>query len=673
MLIFSLPTARRIRLFIIFLGILGLRWLSVPVWAQSLPDPDAWTEKLNALRFAPLEILPVSDCQLSDLESDIFRAYAAQNKAIPIHLTALMQQKRACMDFMRGHIDSLYYIQALQALNQPVPDWEAAENAIEKALLHNRFFDRAVVFKLNNLLKRKRNAQTILRYLNTVLQECSYPSRIRQMAQTVYISLLEETEKLIAGRQYRDALDLCLLLHAYCQPGFPIRYIPYKEKTLENLAHQGIFRSHCEVAQKAFFQKQYQLAQKYALRAHDYYVENEAHMNGVNQALDLLDQIADQYLRFAALSDFAEKAYYHALVDSIVHKTGLVVELSSNYNADNDISADISLLNRPDTGTIPEKPAAGFVSMRAGSQSTVASAPALKPQQAQKEFNLAMEQAHYFNARRDFEEAFAWTERALELKKRYRITADQACDTLYRSTLALAIEQLVNKAIYHLWTHNSALADSLYLRASAWFGNFKANHPEEVGMMTQMQQMLQRYQLKKQENACEALLKSIEGSEAEFYRQASYGNLHLAARNVVQLDTLLLLYRLPEYAACKRPSRKSEEIHHILDCWHLYARSLDSAFHCLNHDSDTLGFIKLYLASDSLYRRLGLKPYTPSAPSLFSRLSAGGDLQSIQIWLRYCIETKDLEQARFLHGYLRQKNYHPEINDRLEKTLKRIH
>ncbi len=669
MLRLSSLTTRKIRIAVFFMAISIKVSFSL---AQNVPDKALWMEKLDAIRFEPLELLPLSDCRLNDLESEIFRAYTVEKKGIPADLAARMKQQRERMDFMRAHIDSLYYMQALQSINQSFPDWEAAEAAIEKALLHNRFFDRAVVFKMNNLLQRKRNAQVLLRYLNTVLKECSYPARIRQMAQTIYLSLLKETEKLIANKQYRDALDLCLLLRTYCQPGFPIRYIPYKEKTLENLARQGIFRSHCEVAQKAFDQKQYQLAQKYALQAYDYYIANEPHMNGVNHAIELLDRIACQYLRFAALSDFAESAFYHAMVDSIVGKTGLIIEPQSSYNAEKEIAADIQRLNLSlslDTA----KPIAKFVSMRADTLVAVASTPAMKPQSAKKEFNRAMEQANHFISQRDFSEACAWITRAREIKDRYRIAVNDNFEETYLSTLTQAVEQLVNKAVYHLWTHNESKADSLYEHASALFNNFYADHPQETGPATQMQQFLYGYRSKKQENTCADLHKCIEETETEFYRQTSYGNLHLAAINITRLDSLLLRYRLPEYATCKRPVKKADELHRILDSWTLYTQILDSAFQRLNRHADTLGFIKTYLASDSVYRKLNLQPYTPSAPTLFSRLSASGDLRSIFIWLLYCIEIKDMEQAHFLQGYLHQKNYRTEVMDRLDKKIKKRH
>lgn len=670
MLRFSIPTTRPIRVTVIFLALFAIK---APFsLAQNHPDKMLWMEKLDAIRFEPLELLPLSDCRLNDLESEIFRTYTAAQKSIPADLAARMQQQRERMDFMRGHIDSLYYLQALQTINKPVPDWEAAEAAIEKALLHNRFFDRAVVFKMNNLLHRKRNAQILLRYLNTVLKECSYPARIRQMAQTVYLSLLKETEKLIENKQYHDALDLCLLLRTYCQPGFPIRYIPYKEKTLENLARQGIFLSHCEVAQKAFDQKQYQLAQKYALQAYDYFIANETHMNGVNHALELLDRIAGQYLRFAALSDFAESAFYHALVDSIVGKTGLVIELQSTYNADKEIAADIQRLNLSHTSDTA-KPMAKFISMRTDTLAAVSSIPAMKPQSAKKEFNRAMEQANHFISQRDFSEACAWITRARELKDRYRIAVNADFEETYLSTLTQAVEQLVNKAIFHLWTHNEDQADSLYEHASVLFNDFYADHSKETGPVTQMQQFLYGYQSKKQENACADLRKSIEETETEFYRQTSYGNLHLAAINITRLDSLLLRYRLPGYKNCKRPMEKADEPHRILDNWTLYSQILDSAFQRLHRHADTLGFIKTYLASDSVYRKLNLQPYTPSAPTLFSRLSASGDLRSIFIWLLYCIEIKDMEQVHFLQGYLHQKNYRTEAMDRVDKKIKKIH
>ena len=147
--------------------------LSVPLAAQSPLSPreeDSLVQLIRQIPTSPLEVLPVSDCRLDAIEKDLSARQAVSKISIPASVSTALHLKRSTIDAMRIYIDSLYYIQALQAVNQTEPDYEAAMQAIEKSLLHNRFYARSVVFKMNHLLKRERNAQACLRYLNRTPQ-----------------------------------------------------------------------------------------------------------------------------------------------------------------------------------------------------------------------------------------------------------------------------------------------------------------------------------------------------------------------------------------------------------------------------------------------------------------------------------------------------------------------
>ena len=637
------------------------------IWQNQENEEKGFLRRIDQIKTRPLELLPASDCKLDQLEQEIFRTYYAQGQEIPLQVKVPLQRKRQQMDFMRSHIDSLYYMQALQALNRNTPDWDEAMENIEKSLLHNRFFTRSVIFKMNYLLKHEKNAETCLRYLNSTLQEFSRPEKLRKMAQTTYNALLRQVELMIDQRHYRDALSLCGLLHTYCQPGFPLHYLVYRERLMENRAHQGIYNAHCEVAQKALDQAQYQLAGQYALLAHRYYEENKTHMSGIDHALELLAQIAGFYHRFAEESDTTESSYYEALIDSIEQKTGISLYFEEPYDPSRDIAADLQLLNPGKQPAPVEVPA--FVPLDI--DSLLAAGKPLNSRQAQEYFDQAFEQAGYFRAKRDFAQAQRWLGLAKDLKRRYgylRTGTDFA--SLYRQNLLQSMEQLLNKAVYCLWTSEILKSEEMQQQALNLFAGYQKDEPEDAATLTRLQLMLDNFQKQKNDNACEQANREFAQAEKAFLDQASYGNYLMARQSLAKLREAARKYSLPEYASCTKPEERMAGAENLFSRWTSYNDSLKQAEDCLA-DGDTLGFIQRYLQADSDFARLGLESRIPPAPSLFSRLSATRQYRILLIWAKYCVEQGNLDQAKFIAGYLSAAGYSRPDLERTQRDLKK--
>ncbi len=628
---------------------------------------DTFLRRIEQIKTEPLELLPASDCRLDQLEEEIFLAYYAQSQEIPLQIKVPLQRKRQQMDFMRSHIDSLYYMQALQAINQESPDWDKAMANIEKSLLHNRFYTRSVIFKMNYLLKREKNAETCLRYLNTTLQEFSKPEKLRKMAQATYNVMLQQVELLIAHRQYRDALDLCELIHIYCQPGFPLHYLVYKESLLEHRAHQGVYNSYCEVARKALDQGQYQLSGQYALLAHQYYTENESYMSGIDSALELLDRIASYYYCFAQESDTTEGAYYMALIDSIEHKTGISLYFDEVYDPSQDIAADLQLLDPGRKTKDVQVPA--FVPMDIDSM--LLTDKPLNSRQAQKYFDQAYEQAVYFRSKREFAQAQQWFELAKELKGKYgylRTGTDFA--DLYKENLLQSMEQLLNKAVYYLWTTEILKSEELQQQAINLFAAYQTDEPEDAATLTRLQLMIDSYQKQRDNNYCEQISREFDHAEQVFLNQASYGNYSLAKKSLESLRQVIRKYNLPEYASCTKPENQAKQAENLLERWTAYNDSLSQAEAYLK-SGDTLRFIHCYLNADSTFNKLDLAEYIPPAPSLFSRLSATRQVRILAIWAKDCIAQGKQDQARFIAGYLSALGYSDPIIEKKTRNLKK--
>ena len=113
--------------------------------------------------------------------------------------------------------------------------------------------------------------------------------------------------------------------------------------------------------------------------------------------------------------------------------------------------------------------------------------------------------------------------------------------------------------------------------------------------------------------------------------------------------------------------RKAEN---LFERWTAYNDSLNQAEAYLAA-GDTLRFIQCYLNADSTFNRIGLAEYIPSAPSLFSRLSATRQFSILLLWAKNCVEQGDLDQARFIAGYLSAIGYSRPDIEKTQRTLKK--
>lgn len=673
-----MPEKRRPRPYFACLLVAGVMAFPLPGRA-SVPDAlspeeaDSLALAVDSIPVRPLELLPASDCRLDEIEEAVALLYPAPYSFPPARLAAALSRKRETIDRMRSHVDSLYYLQALRAIDQENPDWESAMEAIGKSLLHNRFFARSVVFKMNYLLKKEKNAQACLRYLNATLQEFSHNPKVRKMAQATYNTLLEQIQKMLEKGLHRDALQLCGMLDRYCQEGFPIQYVPYKEKQLENLAYQGIYQSYFDVASKAFQQDQVQLAQKYATVAHDFYAENEDKMAGVDYALELLDKIATRYLSYAALSDKDEQSYYQALVDEIVKETGLVVSAQESYDADADIAADIALMNA-EASTPPGIPengsGAGFVPLEAADAGPLAQ---LSLPQAREQYARAEEQASYFRSKRQFSKAQDWLAIAYALQSAYPIKAGSGFAALYADNTVRATEQLLNKAAYNLWVGETQAAETLHARAQGLFLDFQKKNPQDASTLTRLQQLLSGFQSQIQETACRKFQQETASCREAFYRQASYGNFEIARHKLQEWEQLFQSRQSsPALSSCQPGDKQIEEARTLMTGWARFEQEMDSARQAWDK-KEVPRFLDLYSSAIHLFDSMQLSRHLPKPVSLFSRLSSAKEYEALRLWAEICMARQDMEQARFLLEYLQAQGYKEPGIEKNIRNLRKTH
>lgn len=665
---------------------------------------EQYMESLRGLDLQTLALLAQTDCRLSDLESECYRYYRLQaHREIPADLGRLLHEKRQAIDYRRAYIDSLYYLQALQALNAKTPDWTQAGKSIDMALNHNRFFVRAVLFRWTQLQREAERTgewTACLAYANATLPPLGWQPKVRALGDVLYVKLLERIEQLMSEGLYQDAITLYEEMKRYLLPEFPVFYLPHRERNLLYTAYQGIFNSYYTVAEKALERGLYQQAQRQALSAHDYYLRYERYMNGVDRSILLLEKILTDYRQFMRYADEDEKAYYAAMVDTIAARTGLEVppltleviydmeaELRLAEAASAKAAAELLAENAeqtPQTVEAPreeavaeqatveatdQRPASALPGRPAPSAAVPASEPLSIKQQkwtlayAQKQWDYYVEQARLYRAKRQFipaQEAYAMGD---SIRRYYPVRTPADFKAEMAANDLLCAEQLLNKAQYRLWQHDLKQGDSLYRRALAIA---EKTEPERrapfYSLLDAFEEQRRRLLCQQQQQAWDEKIKEIR-------RQLSYGKDETAGRLIAEAEDLYQAGRLSE-TICIADTGALNVLRGQWSHLYTYRRILDTASSRLAVQ-DSLAFIRYSLSADDYFETHGLGHYVSGATTLFSRLSFEQDFPLMVCYILVCLEEGRDSDADFVSGYLRTFNYNSPLLDQIRKKVKK--
>ena len=713
----------------ISLGFCGLASAqSLPLNAADTPPLDSLTpearyerymESVRSLDVRTLALLAQTDCRLSELESDCYRYYRLQaGTDIPDDLARLMAAKRQAVDYRRSYIDSLYYLQALQALNTQTPDWAQADKSIAQALTHNRFFVRAVLFhwtQLQRTASQTGDWTACLAYANATLPPLGWHPKVRALGNGLYLKLLAYIENLMADGLYQDAITLYEAMRRQLLPEFPLFYLPHRERNLLYTAYQGIFSSYYAVAEKAFERGLYQQAQRQALSAHDYYRRHVQYMSGVDRSLLLLDRILNDYTRFMRYADEDERAYYAAMVDTITARTGLKVPPPVPANV-YDVAAELNLAQTelddvetavvataPKTtaepvapsGAVPvTEPEAVAQTLEAPvvAEVPVGTAPAPAPpveqptvpstqtavshsepasiqQQkwplayAQKQWDAYVEQARLYKANRQFiaaQEAYAMGD---SIRRAYPVRTSAGFLAEMAANERLCVEQLLNKAQYRLWQNDLTQSDSLYRRALALVEKAEADN------RTPLYSLLDGFEEQRKQLLCRQLRRNWEDKLREARRQLNFGRADSVAELLSEVDALYEADRM-DGQSCLSDTAALAVLRRQGAHLHTYRLMSDTAQTLLlAHDS--LGFIRQELAADAYFARQAMGAYVSDVTTLFARLTFEHNFPLLVSYLQVCLEDGREAEAELIANYLKTNDYRSPFLDRLRKQAKK--
>lgn len=683
--------------------------------ADTLSPESRYAFYMESLRQLDLQALPLlsqTDCRLSDLESECYRYYRLQaHRDMPADLSRLLAEKRQGVDYRRSYIDSLYYLQALQALNAKTPDWEKAGKSIDMALTHNRFFVRAVLFRWTQLQREAERTgvwTACLGYAGEVLPPLGWQPKVRALGDVLYVKLLERIEGLMSEGLYQDAIGQYEEMKRFLLPEFPLFYLPYRERNLLYTAYQGIFNSYYAVAEKAFERGLYQQAQRQALAAHDYYLRYEHYMNGVDRSVLLLEKILTDYRQFMRYADADEKAYYAAMVDTIKAHTGLEVppltleviydmeaELRLAEAASAKAEAELLAENAIRTADKPAVVAKPTVSAEPALPETpdkhpavaeetaskqMPSAPSATPapsiqeplsikQQkwtlvyAQKQWDYYVEQARLYRAKRQFiaaQEAYAMGD---SIRRYYpvRTPADFKAEMVANNLLC--VEQLLNKAQYRLWQNDLAQSDSLYYKA------LSLTVQMEPEARTPFYSLIDAFEEQRKRLLCRHQQQVWEAKHKEIRRQLSFGDAQAAGRLIAEADTLYWADRALDMP-CLSDTAVLGGLRRQWTHLYTYRQLMDTARQLLS-EQDSLGYIRYELAADDYFDRQNMETYVANASTLFSRLAFTQDFPLMVCYLLVCMEDGRDADVDFVSGYLKTFNYNSPLLDQLRKKGKK--
>ncbi|MDE7148874.1 MAG: hypothetical protein K2O01_00450 [Bacteroidales bacterium] len=643
-----------------------------------------YMESLRRLDIQTLALLAQTDCRLSELESECYRYYRLQVRwEIPPDLERMLAVTRQAVDYRRSYIDSLYYLQALQALNAKTPDWERADKSIELSLTHNRFFVRAVLFRWTQLQREAERTgvwTACLAYANAMLPPLGWQPKVRALGDVLYVKLLERIEQLMADGLYQDAVLLYEEMKRYLLPEFPLFYLPHRERNLLYTAYQGIFGSYYAVAEKAFERGLYRQAQRQALSAHDYYLRYETYMSGVDRSILLLEKILADYSQFMRYADDDEKAYYAAMVDTITARTGLSVPplaLDVIYDMASELRlAEAASAKTEADATLPadtlERPSGQPVlasRQEAVSPATV-EADALPVRQqrwtlayAQKQWDYYIEQARLYRARRQFiqaQEAYATGD---SIRRFYPVRTPADFKAEMEANDLLCVEQLLNKAQYRLWQNDLAQSDSLHRLALA------ITEKMEPDRRMSFYSLLDVFEEQRKRLLCQQQQRVWDEKIKEIRRQLGFGDETAAGRLIAEAEEFCRADRVA-VSPCLSDTAGLDVLRSQWSRLQVYRGLLDSARMFLD-TRDSLSFIRYELAADDYFERQGLAGFMADATTLFSRLAFGQDFPLLVCYLTVCLEDGRESDADFISGYLKTFNYNSPLLDQIRKKSKK--
>ncbi len=683
---------------------------------------ERYMESVRSLDIRTLALLAQTDCRLSELESDCYRYYRLQmGSDIPSDLAHLLAAKRQAVDYRRSYIDSLYYLQALQALNAKTPDWAQADKSIAQALTHNRFFVRAVLFHWTQLQRTATltgDWTACLAYANATLPPLGWHPKVRALGDALYLKLLEHIEGLMADGLYQDAITLYEDMRRQLLPEFPLFYLPHRERNLLYTAYQGIFNSYYAVAEKAFERGLYQQAQRQALSAHDYYRHHMSYMSGVDRSLLLLDRILNDYTRFMRYADEDERAYYAAMVDTITARTGLAVPPPVPTDI-YDVTAELSLAKaelddvvvesvtpapqttvqtavepepaapvatdlvavaeatepEPETRpavvepTPPTPPVEAPTETVARTEPPAPTEPASIQQQkwslayAQKQWDAYVEQARLYKANRQFiaaQEAYAMGD---SIRRAYPVRTSADFKAEMAETERLCVEQLLNKAQYRLWQNDMTQSDSLYRRALVLV------EKAEPDGRTPLYSLLDGFEEQRKQLLCRQLRRHWEDKLREARRQLTFGRADSVAYLLADVDALYEADRT-DGQSCLSDTVALAVLRRQWTHLHTYRLMSDTA-QALLQAHDSLGFIRQELAAEAYFARQAMGTYISDATSLLSRLTFEHDCPLLVAYLQVCLEDGRETEAEYVVNYLKTNDYRSPFLDQLRKKSKK--
>ncbi|MDE6630969.1 MAG: hypothetical protein K2K11_06090, partial [Bacteroidales bacterium] len=287
----------------------------------------------------------------------------------------------------------------------------------------------------------------------------------------------------------------------------------------------------------------------------------------------------------------------------------------------------------------------------------------------QEQYTVCVEQANILRSKRRFPQALALLDSASRLSAEHNLKPDPDFASTYATTSTAAVEQLVNKAVYNLWTNKESEAEALYAQAVEAFDTYRRQRPEDLSTQMQIQQILSDYSEKKDENACRKLHKEEQELYGKFYRQLSYGNAETAEVELQNLHNLRAKSKAETFASCPFDTVLLEKAVNVYRNWAFYRQTMAQALSV--PETDIASFVDAYHHALSLFDSLDLAHYVPAPVSLFSRLSSNKKYDVLYDWALLRIARNEREKAQFILSFLQAQGYRkPGMDKHLRNTRK---
>lgn len=304
----------------------------------------AWNEALDNINLEQIELLPIHDFTLDDIEKEFeffndYNIYSVLDPSLESHhvfsnkmndVNLKISRKRYFIDEYLHRIDFRFIESAREAMKQ---------SNVEKAIY---YYQKALEFHLYNITALKELGQVFLNqgrlsdaaklvkiiFSKTWPQEKLYAECV-QLARNVYRLILEKSDTLLSEEEFHKAIDAYSVAFVFCDSiREPICNISHKQGIIK--AKKGILNSYFNVINKSLERNRMDIAENYVRESKKYQLANQNELSDDADIQAMADKVVSRYVSEAIIN--IQKSQFSKAIRQLDNADSLGYTFRDNFS-----------------------------------------------------------------------------------------------------------------------------------------------------------------------------------------------------------------------------------------------------------------------------------------------------------------------------------------------------